>query len=81
MAPDDDPIFEALAGLAAISPDTEWESRVLARCHSTISKRKALRRANRNLRRTTLAAISSAAILFLYLAVSFAEALRLATHP
>jgi hypothetical protein len=79
MSANNDPVFEALASLPPITPDAGWESRVRARCHSVISKRATLReRVRRNLSSAALAAISGAAVLCVYLAVIFAEVVRLA---
>ncbi len=79
MSLEDDPIFHALAGLPPVTPDTEWEVRVQARCRSKISERVALRR-HRKRYRSGLAFISAAAVLCTYLATMFAQALRLAGH-
>lgn len=75
----DDPIFDALAGLPSVTPDTEWEVRVRARCRSAISKHAALRR-KRKRYGAELAFISAVAVLCAYLAAMFAQALRLAAH-
>ena len=77
MSLEDDPIFDALAGLPPVTPDTEWEVRVQARCRSAISERSALRR-ERKRYRAGLAYISAAAILCAYVAAMFAQAVRLA---
>jgi len=77
MSLEDDPIFDALAGLPPVTPDTEWEVRVQARCRSAISERAALRR-ERKRYRAGLAYISAAAILCAYVAAMFAQAVRLA---
>ncbi len=79
MSPDDDPVLEALASLRPIEADAEWESRVRARCHSAISRRPTRRRrAGRYLSKAVLAAISGAAVLWVYLVVMVAEVVRLA---
>lgn len=80
MPTDDDPVFEALASLPPITPDAEWESRVRARCHSAILKRRTVRQAGRNLSNAVLAAVSGAAALCVYLVLALAEAVRLARH-
>ena len=80
MSPEDDPLFEAMASLPPIAADAEWESRVRARCHSAISKRRTKQRTGRNLSSAFLAAISGAAVLCVYLVVMLAEAVRLARH-
>jgi len=77
MSLEDDPIFDALAGLPPVTPDTEWEVRVQARCRSAISGRVVLRR-QRKRYREGLAFISAAAVLCAYVAAMFAQALRLA---
>ena len=79
MSLEDDPIFDALAGLPPVTPDTEWEVRVQARCRSAISKRVVVRR-QRKRYRAGLAFISAAAVLCVYLAAMFAQAVRLAGH-
>lgn len=79
MSPEDDLIFDVLARLPAVAPDTEREVRVQARCRSAISKRVALRQRRRR-SRAGLAFISAAAFLFAYLAVVFVQAVRLAGH-
>ena len=79
MPPEDDPIFDALAGLPPVTPDTEWEARVQARCRSAILKGSALRQ-QRKRYRAELAFISATAVLCLYLAAMFAQAVRLAWH-
>ena len=76
MSLDDDPIFDALAGLPSVTPDTEWEVRVQAWCRSAISERVALRR-QRKRYRAGLAFISAAAVLCAYMAAMFAQAVRL----
>lgn len=77
----EDPVFEALASLPPIAPGAEWESRVRVRCHAAISRRPTWRRrVGRNLSHGVLAAISAAAVLCAYLAVMFAEVVRLAKH-
>ncbi|HKW16564.1 MAG TPA: hypothetical protein VJO35_03545 [Terriglobales bacterium] len=79
MTPNDDPLFEALAGLPRIDPGAGYESRVRGRCHSAIANRATLlKRTSRNLSSAALAAISGAVILCAYLAVMFAQVLRLA---
>jgi len=81
MTSDDNQIFDALAGLPPVATDREWECRVRDRCHAALSKRVAQKRTQRDFRRAVLASISSAAFLFVYLAATFAEAMRLAKHP
>jgi hypothetical protein len=76
MSLENDPIFDALAGLPLVTPDTEWEGRVQARCRSAISERAALRR-QRKRYLAGLAFILAAAVLCAYLAVMFAQAVRL----
>lgn len=79
MSPNGDPVFDALASLPPIDAGDGYESRVRARCHSAIANRAPLlKRTRRNLSNAALAAISGAAILCAYLAVMFAQALRLA---
>jgi hypothetical protein len=80
MSPENDPLFEVLASLPPIAPDAEWESRVRARCHSVISRRRTKPQVSRNLSNAVLAAISGAAVLCAYLAVMLAEVVRLAKH-
>jgi hypothetical protein len=81
MSPNDDPIFEALASLPPIAPDSEWESCVRARCRSAISRRStSRRRVGGKLFNGALAAISGAAALCAYLAIMFVEVVRLARH-
>jgi hypothetical protein len=77
MSPDDDRIFDALAALPPVTPDTEWEVRVQARCRSAISERVALRRQGKRYR-AGLPFISAAAVLCAYMVAMFAQALRLA---
>jgi hypothetical protein len=77
MSLEDDQIFDALACLPLVTPDTEWEVRVQARCRSAISERVALRR-QRKRYRAGLAYISAAAVLCAYVAAMFAQAVRLA---
>jgi len=77
MSLEDDQIFHALACLPPVTPDTEWEVRVQARCRSAISERVALRR-QRERYRAGLAYISAAAVLCAYVAAMFAQAVRLA---
>jgi len=77
MSLEDDPIFDALAGLPPVTPDAEWEVRVQARCRSAISKRVATRRPTKRYRER-LAFLSAAAVLCAYVAAMFAQALRLA---
>jgi len=79
MSLEDDPIFDALAGLPPVTPGPEWEVRVQARCRTAISKRIALRQ-QREPYRAELAFISATAILCTYLAAMFAQAVRLAWH-
>lgn len=79
MSLKDDPIFDALAGLPPVTPNTEWEVRLQARCRSAISERVAVRR-QRKRYRAGLAFISAAAVLCAYLAAMFAQAVRLAWH-
>ena len=79
MPLEDDPIFDALAALPPLTPDTAWEARVQARCRASISKRSALRQ-QRKRYRAELAFISATAVLCLYLAGMFAQAARLAWH-
>jgi hypothetical protein len=77
MSPNDDPIFNALAGLPPVSPDPEWELRVHARCRSAISSRAPLRRHTARYSEA-LAFVSAVAVLFTYVAAMFAQALRFA---
>ena len=77
MPLEDDPIFDALAALPPVTLDTEWEVRVQARCRSALSERVAVRR-QRKPYRAGLAFLSAAAVLCVYVAAMFAEALRLA---
>lgn len=77
MSLEDDQIFDALACLPPVTPDTEWEVRLQARCRSAISERVALRRLRKRYR-AGLAFISAAAVLCAYLAAMFAQAVRLA---
>ncbi|HVN21244.1 MAG TPA: hypothetical protein VMU05_20830 [Dongiaceae bacterium] len=79
MSSNDDPIFDALAGLPTIASDTEREARVLARCHAKMHKRSM--RSAAATRASGMLLASSAAVLCAYLAVTFAEVLRLAAHP
>ena len=76
MSLEDDPIFDALAGLPPVKPDTEWEVRVQARCRSAISESVTLRQRKRY--RAGLAFIAAAAVLCAYMAAMFAQAVRLA---
>ena len=76
MSLEDDPIFDALAGLPPVTPDNEWEVRLQARCRSAISERVALRRQGRRYR-GGLAFLSAAAVLCAYVLAMFAQALRL----
>lgn len=79
MTPNDDPLFEALASLPPIDAGAGYESRVRARCHSALANRATLlKRTRRTLSNAALTAISGAAILCAYLAVMFAQVLRLA---
>lgn len=75
--PLDDPIFDALAGLPPVTPDTDREVRVRARCRSAISERGAVR-GQRKRYREGLAFISAAAVVCAYMAAMFAQAVRLA---
>jgi len=77
MSLEDDPIFDALAVLPPVTPDTEWEVRVQARCRSAISERVARRRQGKRYREG-LAFISATAVLCAYMAAMFAQAVRLA---
>jgi len=77
MSLEDDPIFDAVGALPPVTPDTEWEVRVQARCRSAISERVELRR-QRKRYRAGLAFISAAAVLCAYMAAMFAQAVRLA---
>lgn len=77
MSFEDDPIFDALAGLPQVTPDPEWEARVQARCRSAIFEQVALRR-ERKRYRAGLAYISAAVVLSAYVAAMFAQAIRLA---
>ncbi len=79
MSLKDDPIFDALAGLPPVTPDTEREARLQARCRSAISKRVAVRQ-QRTRPRPGLAFISATAALCVYLTAMFAQAVRLAWH-
>lgn len=79
MPLEDDPIFDALAGLPPVPPDNEWELRVQARCRSAISGRAALSR-QRTGYGARFAFISAAAVLCVYLAAMLAQAVRLAGH-
>ena len=79
MSREDDPIFDALAALPSVVPDAEWELRVLARCRSAISQRVAPRRHTKPYR-SGLALVSATAVLCLYIAAMFAQAVRLAWH-
>lgn len=75
----DDPIFDALASLPPVTPCTEWEIRLQARCRSAISKRVAVRQPAKR-HRPGLAFISATAVLCVYLTAMFAQAVRLAWH-
>ena len=77
MSLEDDIIFDALAGLPPVTPDSEWEVRVQARRHSAISARLRVR-SQRKRYREGLAFLSAAAVLCAYVAAMFAQALRLA---
>ena len=77
MLLEDDPIFDALAALPPVPPDTEWEVRVQARCRSAISGRVAQRRQGKRFREG-LAFLSAAAFLCAYITAMFAQALQLA---
>lgn len=79
MSLENDPIFDALAGLPRVTPDSEWEVRVQARCRSAISERVAPRRQKKPYR-AGLAFISAAAVLCAYMAAMLAQAVRLAWH-
>jgi hypothetical protein len=77
MSLKDDPVFDALASLSPVTPDREWEVRVQTRCRSAITERIA-RRGRGKRYREGLAYLSAAAVLCLYMAAMFAQALRLA---
>ena len=77
MSLEDDPIFHALASLPRVTPDSQWEVRVQARCRSAISERVARRRHGKRYREG-LAFLSAAAVLCVYVAAMFAQALQLA---
>jgi len=78
MTQDDDRLLQALTSLPPVEPDTEWEARVRAHCHSVIS-RHASRRARARRNRSTAGLIALAATaLCVYLAAVLAEAARLA---
>lgn len=77
MPLEDDAIFDAVAGLPPVTPDTEWEARVQARCRSAIAERGALRPLSKRYREE-LAFLSAAAVVFAYMAAMFAQAVRLA---
>ncbi|HWF07750.1 MAG TPA: hypothetical protein VG297_04755 [Bryobacteraceae bacterium] len=76
MMRDDDQVFEALASLPSIGPDSEWERRVRARCHSAIGRR-VPRRARRRLFGPKFLDLAAAAALCVYLAAVLIEAVRL----
>jgi len=80
MLPMDDQISSALAGLRPVRGDKEREARVQLRCHSALSRRVALRQKNTNGWRPRLTYVCAAALLCVYLATIFAQALRLAGH-
>ncbi len=79
MSSKDDPIFDALAGLPPVTPDTEWEIRLQSQCRSAISKRVAVRQ-QRKRYRAGLAFISATAVLCVYLTAMFVQAVQLAWH-
>lgn len=81
MSQDEEHLMRSLADLKPIEPESRWEGRVLARCHSAISKR-ALRGRLAASRRplSVLVDWTSAAILCLYLSAMLVEAARLAGH-
>jgi hypothetical protein len=77
MSLKDDPIFDALASLPPVTPDSEWEVRVQTRCRSALAERVA-RRGQGKRYGEGLAYLSAAAVLCAYMAAMFAQALRLA---
>ena len=79
MSLERDPIFDALAGLPPVTPDTKWEARIQARCRSAMSESVAVRR-RRKRYLSGLALISEVVVLCTYLVTMCAQAVQLAAH-
>jgi hypothetical protein len=69
---DDDRLLEELANIPPVAMSMEWETRVRARCHLAITRRRRRRFA------TALLDVAAVAALCVYLAVVLGEAARLA---
>jgi hypothetical protein len=78
MIENDDQLQQVLACLPSIPRDTEWESRVRARCHSAIVRPAARREQGRKSPAgASVAWLAAAAVLCFYLAAMFGAAARL----
>jgi hypothetical protein len=79
MTQDDDRLLEALAGLRTITPHSEWEKRVRARCHSEIEMRatKQIRIDKHLVRRLSFVDVAALAVLCFYLSALLQDAARL----
>lgn len=80
MTQDDDRLLEAAGGLRTITPDSGWEKRVRARCHSEIAARAArpMRTDKHMVRRLSLVDVAALMVLCAYLSALLQDAARLA---
>ena len=83
MTPDDDRLLEAVAGLRTITPHSDWEKRVRARCHSEIATRAAtqMRTDKHIVRRLSLVDVAALVALCVYLSTLLQDAARLGGLP
>ena len=83
MTQNDDRLLEGLAGLRTITPHSEWEQRVRARCHSEITARagRQMRTDKHVVRRLSLVDIAALVALCVYLSTLLQDAARLGGLP
>ena len=83
MTQDDDRLLEAVAGLRTITPHSDWEKRVRARCHSEIAARAAtqMRTDKHIVRRLSLVDVAALVALCVYLSALLQDAARLGGLP
>ena len=83
MTQDDDRLLEAVAGLRTITPHSEWEKRVRARCHSEMAARAArqMRTDKHMVQRLSLVDVAALMALCVYLSALLQEAARLGGLP